>query len=338
MRTAFLLYDTAVISRGKVCAGNEHCLTRTVPPGQVDGKVRMTNVETARMSDAHDDDSFEDVVARFYDEGPRGDGAGRIYSELMDDVWFHGDPDLEKAGATPRQAAVGTLRRLATEVKIQPGDRVLDFGSGPGGGAVELAAMTGATCVGLSSTETLNRRARSAAAARGMEGQVSFLTVGPRDYRTLSAFSDGDFQTAIAFESICHLPRPDLLFAALHRVVRPGGWLIVRDWAARPWGKHQSPEQINRILDPVCKYIRLAELRSLDRHVELVETAGFKILRSVDVFAEVKCWGATPPEDRAKWLGYTGKKKNLFRKAKKVLDDAREAGVFTVVELLAQRV
>lgn len=294
----------------------------------------MTTVEPPST---HDTPTHEDEVARFYHSGPGGKYAGAAYSRLMGDVWFHGDPDLENAGRTPRQAAIGTLKRLADEVAIEPGDRVLDFGSGPGGGLIELAGMTGAVCVGLSIPDDLNGMARKLAEDRGMEGQVSFLTPGPQDYRSLSAWPDGSFKVATAFESICHVTRPDLLFAALFRVVEPGGWLIVRDWASRPWGQHQSTKEMNRFLDPVCDHISLAELRTLGRHVALIEAAGFEVLRGVDVFDGVECWGATPPEDRPKWLDYTGPENDVFHEGKEALDAARGAGVFTVIEVLARR-
>lgn len=294
----------------------------------------MTTVEKPSTSNTP---THEDEVARFYHSGPGGKYAGAAYSKLMGDVWFHGDPDLETAGMTPRQAAIGTLKRLAAEVEIEPEDRVLDFGSGPGGGLIELASMTEAVCVGLSIPDDLNGMARKLAAARGMEGQVSFLTPGPQDYRTLSAFPDGSFTVATAFESICHVTRPDLLFDALYRVVKPGGWLIVRDWAARPWGEYQSTKDMNRFLGPVCEHISLAELRTLGRHVALIEAAGFTVHRAVDVFDGMECWGATPPEDRPKWLDYTGPVHQVFREGKEALDAARGAGVFTVIEVLARR-
>ena len=189
----------------------------------------------------------------------------------------------------------------------------------------------------LNYRRALSVRARGVAATRGMEGRVGFWTVGAQDYRTLMWLANGSFKVAYAFESICHVTDPAALVAAMYRVVEPGGWLIVRDWSARPWGPYQSTGQVAHFLDPVCENIRLAELRTVDRHAELIEQAGFEVHRAVDVFAGRKCWGATPAEDRDKWLGYTGPEQDLFRQAKQVLDDARAAGVFTVCEILARR-
>ncbi|WP_213451402.1 SAM-dependent methyltransferase [Rhizomonospora bruguierae] len=276
--------------------------------------------------------SHEARVRNFYHDGPGGEAAGQAYSALMGDVWHHGDNAAEKAGKSPLEAAMILEQRLTNLAGIKPGDRVLDFGSGPGGATCAMAIMTGAVFVGLSNTETLSQRARALAEQRDLADRVSFLTVGDTDYRTLTAWPDHSFDAVTFFESVCHLSDKEAFFRAAHRVLRPGGRLVGLDWLQRPFGEHQSPEQIEAFIGAVCEHIRLADLGTLDGYAAMMREAGFTVTHAVDEFAGEPCWGSTPPEDREKWLTYTspGPAGDLFVQGKRALDAARGAGVFTV--------
>lgn len=243
----------------------------------------------------------EQRVRAFYDY------AGPAYEALMDDIWHHGDPAAEARGQSPRQAAQALEERLVHLAGLRPGHRVLDFGSGVGGATVHMAAVTGATFVGLSNNEWLSQRARRLAAKRGLADRVQFLTVGDEVYTTLVAWPDMCFDTITFYESMCHLPRKEQFFRTAHRLLKPGGALIGIDWLQRPFGAHRTPEQIARFIDPVNDTICLAGL------------------------------GSTPREDRPRWLGYDGPGGELIQAGKEALDAARGAGVFTIGAFAARR-
>lgn len=177
----------------------------------------------------------EAAVREFYDEDG-GEAAGLAYTLLMGDVWHHGDAAVEKAGGTPYEATHAMQQRLVEYAQLKPGGQALDFGSGPGGATLEMAAISGANFIGVSNTESLTRRARDLAARRGMSDQVSFETIGDLDYRTLSMWPDGAFDAVVFIESVCHLPRREDFFTAAYRVLKPGGRLVGLDWIQRSWG------------------------------------------------------------------------------------------------------
>lgn len=281
--------------------------------------------------------THEAKVRRFYDEGDEGEGAGRAYTELMGTIWHHGSRDAEKAGKSPLEAAEILERQLMDLAGLKAGDRALDFGSGPGGATINMAQMTGATFVGLSNTDTLSQRARQLAADKGLDDHVCFLTVGDRDYRTLNAWPTGSFDAVTFFESVCHLPDKQAFFHAAFRVLKPGGRLVGLDWLQRPFREHQTDEQIQAIIGPVCEHIRLAGLGTLDSYSAMMREAGFEVTDALDEFAGEPCWGSTPPEDRQKWLTYSGPSGELYQDGKRALDAARAAGVFTVGWFAATR-
>lgn len=278
--------------------------------------------------------SHETLVRHFYDAD--GEGAGLAYEALMGTIWHHGDPEAEAAGMSPHDAAVELEKKLLAGSGIKPGDRVLDFGSGPGGATVTMAGLTGAHFVGVSNSDSLNQRAREVAADAGSE-LATFVTIGDLDYQTLPAWPDNSFDAVTFFESVCHLPDKQAFFAAAFRLLKPGGRLIGLDWLQRPFGDHRTPEQIARFIGPVCEHIRLAGLGTVDSYPEQMRAVGFEVTDAADLFPGVPCWGSTPPEDREQWLTYDGPSGELFQDGKRALDAARGAGVFTVGWFAATR-
>ncbi|MEV8509640.1 methyltransferase domain-containing protein [Actinoplanes sp. NPDC051475] len=247
----------------------------------------------------------------------------------MGDTWFHGDWAVQKAGGSAQEAATAMLRRLTDHAGLRPGSRVLEFGAGAGGGAVQMAAMTGATVVGLSNTDSLTVRARRLAAERGVSDLTAFVTVGDEDYKKLAAWPSKSFDAVLFMESVCHLSNKKAFFKAAHRIVKPGGRLVGLDWIQRPYGQYQTSDDIASLIDPVCEHFRLARpMGTLDSYTAMMRSAGFDVTHAEDEFAGELCMGSTEAPDV--WMTYEGRSGELIRIGKQALDAARAAGVFTV--------
>lgn len=268
--------------------------------------------------------NHEQKVREFYDV------AVHCYQSIMGHTWHHADPEAEAKGMSLLEAAQVLEQKVVHESGLRPGDRALDFGSGVGGPTVYMAKISGASFVGLSNNEGLSQRARDLAKEIGVDDKVSFLTTGNDDYKSLVAFADGSFDAVIFYESVCHLPEKPLFFRTAHRILKPGGRLVGVDWLQRPFGENQTEEQIAKYIGPVNEYIRIAGHGTLQSYREMMEAAGFTVTMARDLFEGVKCWGSTPKDERPQWLNYEGPDGELFRKGKVALDNARDAGVFTV--------
>ncbi|GIL32069.1 SAM-dependent methyltransferase [Actinocatenispora comari] len=273
------------------------------------------------MANRHDP---ELLATAFYDPVERGgEGASDLFRMLMGDDWSHGLREAEQQGKTPAEAAYALKQMLVDRAGIKPGHRVLEFGSGVGGGTVSMAQLTGASFLGISSSDYLTEQARAHASARGVSETVSFATVDPYEYRTLATWPRESFDAVCFFESLCHVPRKDLFMQAAFSRLKPGGVLYGLDWIQRPFAEFQTTEQIAPIIDPVCDQFRLAGIGTVDGYADLMRRAGLTVSAAVDEFAGVRCWGSTPDGDRPAWLQHA-------RPLKQALDAARASGVFSV--------
>jgi arsenite methyltransferase len=110
--------------------------------------------------------------------------------------------------------------------RLEPGERVLDLGSGAGTDSLVAAQMVGETgrVAGIDMTEPMLAKARAAADELGaanvefVEGEVECLP-----------FADGSFDVVISNGVIDLIPDKDAVFSEVHRVLVPGGRVQIAD-------------------------------------------------------------------------------------------------------------
>ena len=110
--------------------------------------------------------------------------------------------------------------------RLEPGEKVLDLGSGAGTDSLVASQMVGRDgyVVGIDMTAEMVAKARAGAAAMGatnvdfLEGQAEQLP-----------FHDGAFDAVISNGVVDLIPDKDAVFAELHRVLRAGGRLQIAD-------------------------------------------------------------------------------------------------------------
>ena len=182
---------------------------------------------------------------------------------------------IEAQYATPDLVQQRSVVRAA--LGLQPGEDVLDIGSGPGLLACEMAADIGpgGSVHGVDPSDSMLAIGRSRERVAGSAP----VTLTSGDACKLP-FGDGSFDVAAATQVYEYVPDISLALAEAHRVLRPGGRLLIldTDWDSLVW--HSSdPERMRRILTAWDEH--LVDPYLPRRLTRLLEDAGFAVAKAL---------------------------------------------------------
>ena len=215
-----------------------------------------------------------DAVASHYDE------LDHFYRDVWGEHVHHG---LWLRGNETREQAVLQLAELVSKnARITPGARVCDIGCGYGATA-RLLASRGAEVTGV----TISPAQYEFATKRNAGSSNPQFLLG--DWLTNDLPSDS-FDAAIAIESSEHMADLSAFFAQAHRILRPGGRLVVCAWLA---AEEPSARSKKWLLEPICREGRMPQMGSASDYRSLGEHAGFSLEQFEDVSRSVaRTWPA----------------------------------------------
>jgi arsenite methyltransferase len=145
---------------------------------------------------------------------------GRAWAEDLDYP-----PELERVPDFVAESFAGVANPFSLG-RLEPGERVLDLGSGAGTDSLVASFMVGPTgsVTGIDMTPEMIEKARTGATAAGasnvtfVEGEVEQLP-----------FSDASFDVVISNGVIDLIPDKDAVFGEIQRVLVPGGRIQIAD-------------------------------------------------------------------------------------------------------------
>ena len=222
------IYDTLTVLMENQNRGGSH------PGLSLLGKVRVAARPLAQWNPIG---RARRNVAHHYDLGDK------LYSLFLDADWQYSCAYFRTGRETLEEAQAAKKRHIAAKLLLdRPNLRVLDIGCGWGGMALTLARDYGARVFGVTlSTEQLTR-ARSRAAAAGLEHRVQFELLDYRDGAVPGPFdrivSVGMFEHVgvnhypAFFQRMRSLLAPDGV-ALLHAIGRSDGPGYTNPWIAR---------------------------------------------------------------------------------------------------------
>jgi tocopherol O-methyltransferase len=172
-------------------------------------------------------------------------------------------------------------RVMADIARVSPGDRVLDAGCGVGDAAFWLGRQRGAWVQGITIVPSQALRAKRIAASRGLGDRASFSC---QDF-CRTAFADQTFDVVWARESVCHADDKGAFLAEASRVLRPGGRLVVADFA-RTSGSNAGDDE--RLLASWLHGWAIPSLATAGDLAEWAEDAAFEDVLVRDVTAAME--------------------------------------------------
>lgn len=134
-------------------------------------------------------------------------------------------PELAQVPDAIAESFAGVANPFALG-RLEPGERVLDVGSGAGTDSLVAALMVGpgGSVTGIDMTPEMLAKARAGAATLRLD-HVSFV----EGEAERLPFEGESFDAVISNGVIDLVPDKDAVFAEIHRVLRPGGRIQIAD-------------------------------------------------------------------------------------------------------------
>jgi arsenite methyltransferase len=169
-----------------------------------------------------------------------------------------------------RRRDIVRRRSLVHEaLAVQPGERILDVGCGPGFFVAELLDAVGSQgwVTGVDMEPTM-----LAVAAKRTEGNdnVAFY----ESQATSLPVPDGVFDAAVSVQVLEYVPDVSAALAEMHRALRPGGRVVIWDidWATVSW-RSADQGRMRRMLDAWDRHLTHPSLPQM--LAPLLREAGF---------------------------------------------------------------
>lgn len=164
----------------------------------------------------------------------------RVYS-----CAYYADPSM-----TVAQAQEAKLDHICRKLRLQPGEKYLDIGSGWGGLLMWAAEHYGVDATGITLSRNQKDHVERLIAERGLQGRVR---VELRDYRSLDP-KQQQFDKISSIGMFEHVGRANLhtYFSQIHALLKPGGLVLNHGITAA----HPGTEQLGSGMgDFIEKYI-----------------------------------------------------------------------------------
>lgn len=202
---------------------------------------------------------------------------------------------LWEGDESPRAAARQLTERLATEIGVQHGDRVVDIGCGMGGSSIHLAKHQQCQVTGVTLSPFQQRWATMSSFLNGTARRTQFLC---QDAET-TEFAEARFDVAWSIECTEHLFDKPAFFRRMAKWIRPGGRVGICAWLA---GHEPLEESARQKVFDVCEGFFCPSLGTMADYQHWLTDAGFQMRRTLDWTDQVsKTWAVC--RDRVRRLG-----------------------------------
>jgi SAM-dependent methyltransferase len=149
--------------------------------------------------------------------------ADKVAMPTVDEIMNRhtGFPPGTRAGVVPAEA----IPELAAELRLRPGDTLLDLACGRGAYGLLIAKEAGSSVIGVDFSAQALAEAREQAARMGVSG-ASFR-VGQL---TATGLPDASVEAVLCTDSIQFPDEPALAYGEIRRVLKPGGRVVLTCW------------------------------------------------------------------------------------------------------------
>ncbi len=170
----------------------------------------------------------QDLVAGGYDAVyaavPNSPTLRRIWHELAEGADFPEEFSHISFTTLPE------LKRIASELHVNPGDTLVDLGCGMAGPGLWMARATQAHLIGVDVSQVATGHAAARAAQLGLGEQARFVVGSYADTGIEAGMADG----AMSEDALQYGPSKEATMAEVARILRPGGRFVFTAYELDP--------------------------------------------------------------------------------------------------------
>lgn len=162
----------------------------------------------------------------------------KLFNLFLDQDWQYSCAYFEPPGISLDEAQLAKKRHIAAKLLLEPGQKVLEVGSGWGGMAMYLAESSGVEVTGITLSEEQLKISRERAAKRGLSDRVRFEL---QDYRTMQGRQFDRIVSVGMFEHV-GIGNYGRFFRKMRELLKPEGVMLLhsigqvyKPWATNPW-------------------------------------------------------------------------------------------------------
>jgi tocopherol O-methyltransferase len=183
-----------------------------------------------------------------------------------------------------RQAQIDLIDECLRWANVTQAAEILDCGCGIGGSALELATRFNAKVTGITLSPVQANRATERAEATGLAGNTAPCAQFQVANALQTPFADESFDFIWSMESGEHMPNKAGFLQECHRILKPGGKLLMVTWCHRPTDSLAGPltPAERGQLDWIYRVYGLPYVLSLPEYQTLAEHAGFQQVQTAD--------------------------------------------------------
>ena len=213
----------------------------------------------------------------------RGDLLERLHAALLGDDIDPDHPTIETLAPFDQFHGRGleATEEVADVLAVAATDHLLDVGSGIGGPARYIADRFGCRVTGIDLTAEFCDVARHLTRMLGLEDRVAF----EQGDALAMPFADASFDGAYSMNVSMNIADKAGFYKEIHRVLRPGAWLVLIEIAQGPNGSLDYPT-------PWAQTAESSFLVTPSETGEGLEASGFTDLKSRDTAKESVAFGA----------------------------------------------
>lgn len=163
---------------------------------------------------------------------------GKLFNLFLDEDWQYSCAYFHPPGISLDEAQRAKKRHIAAKLLLEPGQKVLEVGSGWGGMAMYLAESSDVEVTGITLSEEQLKVSRERAARRGLADLVRFEL---QDYRTMEGRQFDRIVSVGMFEHV-GIGNYGNFFRKMKELLKPDGVMLLhsigqiyKPWATNPW-------------------------------------------------------------------------------------------------------